>query len=157
MRKCLGKHSCMSSPFSIAMLNHSAWIYTLLYIDQCTNTLLWWCACYQITKLQTKQTVTAEVQKGYFEKDGCEWLTELVFLCPLYLFPYLFSSSYLLPLFHWLISRLLFASVRLFGNWENIFVWSPNFLYHTAHTEWNFFSSLYGKLPNGHWSTPLVS
>ena len=38
--KCLGKHSCMSSPFSIVVLvtewNLFSWG---------TNTLLWWCAC----------------------------------------------------------------------------------------------------------------
>ena len=35
MRKCLGKHSCMSSPFFIAILNGTCY-------------LRWWCACWQL-------------------------------------------------------------------------------------------------------------
>ena len=51
MRGCFWKHSCMSSSFSIAILNGNL-------LSSGTNTLLWWRACYQITKLQTNYRPT---------------------------------------------------------------------------------------------------
>ena len=69
-----------------------------------------------------------------FETDCREWRTWLFYMvtgqdfflsCPRYFFPHLFSSSYLLPLFHCLISILLFPCA---GVWENTRAWVPHFL-----------------------------
>ena len=69
-----------------------------------------------------------------FETDCREWRTwrlykvtgqDLFFSCPLYFFPHSFSSSYFLPLFHCLISILLFPCTSV---WENTLAWVPNFL-----------------------------
>ena len=67
-------------------------------------------------------------------ETGCrEWLTwrlykvtgqDFFFSCPRYFFPYLFSSSYLLPLFHCLISILLFPCA---GVWEKHSCMSSSF------------------------------
>ena len=108
-RKCLGKHSCMNSPFSIAIL-----ITEWNLFSSGTNTLLWW--------------------RWDFETDCREWRTWRLYMvtgqdfflsCPRYFFPHLFSSSYLLPLFHCLISILLFPCA---GVWENTRAWVPHFL-----------------------------
>ena len=56
--------------------------------------------------------------------DSTKWLDRTYFLCPRYFFPHLFSSSYLLPLFHYLISILLFPCA---GVWENTRAWVPSF------------------------------
>ena len=49
MRGCLGKHSCMSSTFPIAILNRTC------RLSSGTNTLLWWRACYQKLNYKQKQ------------------------------------------------------------------------------------------------------
>ena len=41
---------------------------------------------------------------------------DFFFSCPLYFFPHSFSSSYFLPLLHYLISILLFAFASVWGN-----------------------------------------
>ena len=73
-------------------------------------------------------------KKWDFERDCREWRTwrlykvtgqDFFFSCPLYFFPHSFSSSYFLPLFHCLISILLFPCASV---WENTRVWVPHFL-----------------------------
>ena len=69
-------------------------------------------------------------------RDGLSWVTDITgldkvteqdffFSCPLYFFPQSFSSSYFLPLFHCLISLLLFPCSSV---WENTRAWVPHFL-----------------------------
>ena len=53
---------------------------------------------------------------------------DFYFLCPLYFFPHSFSSSYFLPLFHCLISSLLFPCSSV---WENLIHEFPIFYNHT--------------------------
>ena len=57
-------------------------------------------------------------------QDKATW-QDFVFSGPLYFFPHSFSSSYFLPLFHYLISILLFPGA---GVWENTRAWVPHFL-----------------------------
>ena len=67
--------------------------------------------------------------------NGLLWVTHVTglhkvtgqdffFSCPLYGFPQSFSSSYFLPLFHCLISILLFPCASV---WENTRAWVPHF------------------------------
>ena len=62
-------------------------------------------------------------------RDGLSWVTgqDLFFSCPLYFFPHSFSSSYFLPLFHCLISILLFPCAND-GNITNTRAWVSHFL-----------------------------
>ena len=72
---------------------------------------------------------------NHWRGDWLSWVTDVTTLqgdwhdfflsCPRYFFPHLFSSSYVLPLFHCLISILLFPCT---GVWENTRAWVPHFL-----------------------------
>ena len=79
--------------------------------------------------------------------DGLLWVTDVTgldkvtrqdffFSCQLYFFPHSFSSSYFLPLFHCLISILLFPCASVCGK---ILVHEFSIFY--SHTEWNLLSS----------------
>ena len=79
-------------------------------------------------------------------RDWLSWVTEVTgldrvtgqdffFSCQLYFFLHSFSSSYFLPLFHCLISILLFPRA---SGWENTAAWVP---ISYSHTEWNLLSS----------------
>ena len=117
-------------------------------LSSCTNTLLWWRACYQITKLQTNKFHI----RGWIRTDlswvtdvsDCHWLTwldttkwlesgqDFFFSCLLYyFFPYSFSSSYFLPLFHCLISILLFPCASVWENSSSMLHEFPIFYSHT--------------------------
>ena len=85
-----------------------------------------------------------------FETDCREWWTwrlykvtgqDFFFSCPLYFFPHSFSSSYSLPLFHCVISILLFPCESV---WEKILMHEFPIFY--SHTEWNMFSSVTNTL-----------
>ena len=94
-----------------------------------TNTLLWWRACYQITNYKQTKIILGTSWRTVVS-DWRNWTrlsdwTGLLFPCQLYLFPHLFSSSYLLPLFHYLIWILLFPCAGVF---ENTRPWVPHFL-----------------------------
>ena len=56
---------------------------------------------------------------------GCEGRRDFFFSCPSYFFPYSRFSSYLLRLFRYLISFLLFSCASV---WENTRAWVPHFL-----------------------------
>ena len=66
MRMCLGKHSCMSSPFSIAILNATCSLRSQI--------LLWWRASRACVKKLNYKNVTSD-----FECDGRDW-TGLFFM-----------------------------------------------------------------------------
>ena len=78
-------------------------------------------------------------------RDGVSWVTDVtghekwqdrtVFSSLLYLFKQSFCSSYFLPLFHYLITILLFPCASV---WENTRAWVPIFY---SHSEWNLLSS----------------
>ena len=70
---------------------------------------------------------------------------DFFFSCPLYFFPYSHFFSYLLRLFLYLISFLLFPCASV---WENTLAWVPNFQYHS---EW------YLLFLNTKWSKSLLS
>ena len=85
--------------------------------------------------LITENDFLTDCRKWLTWLDEFKWLwtirTTGLFSCPLFFFTRSFLSSYLLPLFHFLISILLFpcASVR-----ENTLAW---FHFFHSHTEWN--------------------
>ena len=75
-----------------------------------------------------KHSVICNVNMGL--RYWLSWVTGLTgqdffFSCQLYFFPHSFSSSYFLPLFHCLISILLFPFASV---WENTRAWVPHFL-----------------------------
>ena len=84
-----------------------------------------WCACC---------ITIVGIYFSDFETDCREWRTwrlykvtgqDFFLSCPRCFFPHLFSCSYFLPLFHCLISILLFPCG---GAWEDTRAWVPHFL-----------------------------
>ena len=79
--------------------------------------LMGWCAI-RFAVLFLFLSVSSNIAaSGLPHVASCHKVDEDFFLsCPRYFFPHLFSASYLLPLFHCLISILLFPCA---GVWEN--------------------------------------
>ena len=113
MRGCLGKDSCMSSPFPIAILNGTFSLQALILF------------CGDEPAIKTKLSMQTFIFRTS-RLTGQDKVTRqhLFFSCPLCFFAHSFFSSYFLPLFNCLISILLFPCASV---WENTRAWVPHF------------------------------